>query len=411
MLISHAMRRWLAVAAFPLLAIGLLRESFLAPSFWGILLMGLGFFLGWLGRPRLVRHSPLTLPILILVVLATFSLVMITADPVETRQATHWLWASVAAFYLSYGYAASPSRYRLITTGLIGLGVGLSFLTPFVVDWQQTHLPFIPSPRYAQWPTIMADGVHPNTMASALLLLFPLPLAGVLNDWHTRPWPFWPKLLSALIMGTGLLMTQSRAGYLAVACGCISLFWLSGWRRASYLLTTILLLSLLAISWWGWVRPPASGILTTAIDQNTLAFRQLVWQQALQIIRDFPLTGVGMGAFNNVSERLYPFPVLTDRGTHNLYLQIAADMGLPALVAYLALWGNVWCMAGQAERAFQKQRAAEQRVLVIGLWSGLSGLHLHALLDNTLWLTRIAFLPWLLIGLITALYIHSRRMP
>src|SRR5207237_5657063 len=70
------------------------------------------------------------------------------------------------------------------------------------------------------------------------------------------------------------------------------------------------------------------------------AIRGEIWSRAAQAIHDYPLTGIGMGAFRSVVPALYPY-VLSDPSkvhhAHNLYLQVGADLRLPGLVGFIAL--------------------------------------------------------------------------
>ena len=70
------------------------------------------------------------------------------------------------------------------------------------------------------------------------------------------------------------------------------------------------------------------------------------WQVALRMIEEEPLTGMGLRRFQSNYVEFEPNPTeeqLNGEGTrivaHNSYLQLAAECGLPALLAYLALFG------------------------------------------------------------------------
>ena len=69
-----------------------------------------------------------------------------------------------------------------------------------------------------------------------------------------------------------------------------------------------------------------------------------LWSRALYAIQDFPLTGCGLGTFRQVVHLLYP-PFFVEPGAdlahaHNFFLQVALDLGVPGLIAYLALLGT-----------------------------------------------------------------------
>ncbi|HEB77806.1 MAG TPA: hypothetical protein ENI90_04675, partial [Methylothermaceae bacterium] len=67
-----------------------------------------------------------------------------------------------------------------------------------------------------------------------------------------------------------------------------------------------------------------------------------MWTNALYALSDFVFTGIGIGTFRQVMPLLYPFVSITPDSpsfthAHNLYLQIGLDLGLPGLIAWLAL--------------------------------------------------------------------------
>ena len=388
---------------FSLLALigGLLAIAW--PSQWiggAIVLVGLVYGTAVGGLP----HTPLRWPIGLLVLLALFSLTLITADPAATQHASNWLAASFAGYALVLSWANTPSRQQTGVILLVLMGVGLACAAPFITTWGKVKITLIPTAVYTFWPTVANDTVHPNTLASAFLLLLPLPAAWVFAHWHTRPASWWGASAALLLMALMFLLTQSRAGYIALAISFILLLWVAQWRKTAGLLTLALLLGTAILT---FAPTPELSSLDTAVDTGSWQFRLFVWNHTLRLLSDFPFTGVGMGAFNLVSERLYPFPSLDDKGTHNLYLAIAADMGLPALMAYLAILGNTGWMAWRVS-----QRPSEKPSLPLplthGLAIGLLALHLHGLFDNTLWSTRLAFLPWLFIGLLNAIHTNGR---
>ena len=62
----------------------------------------------------------------------------------------------------------------------------------------------------------------------------------------------------------------------------------------------------------------------------------------MYLIQDFALTGVGPGMVEPVIKLLYPTFLITPENNfahiHNLYLQIAIEMGFPGLIAHLSLY-------------------------------------------------------------------------
>jgi O-antigen ligase len=124
------------------------------------------------------------------------------------------------------------------------------------------------------------------------------------------------------------------------------------------------------------------------------------------MLGDFPFTGTGMGTFNDLASILYAFWETHNPSAHNLYLQVSLDLGFPGLIAYLSMLMSTLWMAASTIRTLGQREDAELRLLAIGALAGIVALMVHGLVDVAGWGTRAAFIPWLLIGWIAALYRH-----
>jgi putative inorganic carbon (hco3(-)) transporter len=148
-----------------------------------------------------------------------------------------------------------------------------------------------------------------------------------------------------------------------------------------------------------------SGVETGAAGTIRLAGRLDIWQRALQGLDDFPLTGMGMNTFRQVMPILYP-PFLVDptwdfAHAHNHFLQAGLDLGLPGLIAYLALW------LGTAFLLFQvilKSDSQFYRAAALGLSGGFSAYFVYGLTDTVALGAKPGFVFWWALGLGTATF-------
>ena len=69
---------------------------------------------------------------------------------------------------------------------------------------------------------------------------------------------------------------------------------------------------------------------------------------------------------------------------------------------------DVW--TGWQAAALQRNRSAWLGTIAVGCLSGMMALLVHGLIDNTMWNTRAAFLPWLVIGTLAALHRYAYVM-
>lgn len=134
----------------------------------------------------------------------------------------------------------------------------------------------------------------------------------------------------------------------------------------------------------------------SAVQLDTAAAgRVRMWRTGVEIFRDYPLTGTGPYALGKVFSRYNQRPVdgvINYTDVHNLYLQRAADTGLPGLLALLLLF---WSVFAAAAAAFRRHGDA------ISLWGVAAFLGFAAMMatDSSFDLPRVSFCVYLLAAL------------
>jgi len=267
-------------------------------------------------------------------------------------------------------------------------------------------------------------GVNPNHLAGMLTLYLPLALALVVG------WPLARRVTAgpaaallpslaflALVAGT-LLLTQSRSGWMGGAAGVLALVTLAGltarsrWARAIGVLALLLTVAGV-VSAGVWVaREGLAGVLEavgapegveTAVGTISMSGRLEIWSRALYAIQDFPFTGCGLGAFRRIVHVLYPlFRIGPDADighAHNIFLQTALDLGIPGLIAYLALL----LVAGAVCWRWARRGDRLARPLALGLMAGLIGLHAYGLTDAVALGSKPVVTFWFALGLVACL--------
>ena len=87
------------------------------------------------------------------------------------------------------------------------------------------------------------------------------------------------------------------------------------------------------------------------------------WRTGMHMTWAHPATGIGAGAFVNAYNQFAPGDAEKARSAHNSYVMIAAELGLPALVAFLTTIGLAMLAMGRRN----------QDLLCRGVQSGLFG--------------------------------------
>jgi len=221
------------------------------------------------------------------------------------------------------------------------------------------------------------------------------------------------------LIALALLMSASRGAWLAVVV--VSVLWLAlYWRPARVIAIAGAVLAL--------------GLVITVIVQHDITVlgeipivnrtlaplfirpdRLDVYRNSIYLIQDFPLTGVGLGGpFPMVLSKyalLIQVPFLTY--SHNLYLEVWLEQGLPGAIAWL------WLMVAlyQAARTYARPGDREDRpcpdFLYQATWLGLTAIFIHGISDARQYVDKWCWFPFFgLLGLNAAIILRrASAMP
>jgi O-antigen ligase len=176
----------------------------------------------------------------------------------------------------------------------------------------------------------MVGGIfgNPNDLATSLDML--IPLAVFLVTTERGLWRFL-SLVCVVLMAMGVVVTFSRGGFLGLMLTGGFLLWKLGQQsRARTIALALLAGSLLFLAMPSSYSSRLSTILDNRSDKTGSALeRREILDRAFWLAVRRPLIGVGMNNFSIYS--------IKDRLAHNSYLEIAAELGVAGLVAYLIL--------------------------------------------------------------------------
>ncbi len=417
---------WVASMAPSILLRDFLWDPWVQPWLVGAL------FLFWplrlLATRRFAPFTPLNWPLGLLLLWSPIAL-WSSSYPERSWDALGYLILGITLYFALVNWSLMQ-RYPWLIVGALGLiGLALTATGPALL----ANLPdkiFTFSNDIRQSKPInlfgMGETMNSNVLAGALLLPIPIFAALALRwDWggeSTRRWlPIGLGLIALMMLAT-LILTQSRGAYLAVVLGLLVVVLLR-WPQAWLALVIPALAVAVVLAWNGVVlfdQPLGStGSITS------LSGRVEVWQRAFYALRDFPLTGIGIGTFDLVIPKLYPYAKIngtTIPHAHNLFLQIGVDLGLPGLLAYgwllvsaMRVLIGILRSGGQLDehsidsisnvrrrhqlRKQAKRRAALRWTLAAGALGAFVSMLVHGLVDSITWGTKVAFIPWLLLAL------------
>lgn len=290
----------------------------------------------------------------------------------------------------------------VLTVGLFSTSIDTA---KFIDTWR-----FRPTPLYPwlpDWrlplPGLITNGrVNPNALGGTALLLAPLCLAGVAGSFSLtgrwRPWAIAATTGASLVAVAVLGMSLSRTAWI----GGILTLALAGlrWRRGRWPVAALLLAGSIAYSFWVPTWAPETARPIDEGMRHTLASfeeRRLIWAEALDVLAQSPWLGVGINQFHEVSRTMGEGGSGRVAHAHNVFIQVALDGGVLALVGYLAgLAGVIWLASGTAARGGPAGRIAA------GAGLALTSVHLFGLADAIALGAKVGLFQWLAAGLALA---------
>jgi len=287
--------------------------------------------------------------------------------------------SSVIGAAILAGHVTGQGHRRPLLLALLASGVVVSLLAVPA---------YLAAPAGSQAASALSGSFHyPNGLASFLLLIVFLPFTSIFHS-RTRLFSVASTLLFA-ILSAALILTYSRGAW---AAGLLALaFWIFLERRLVWAnrrnmaLAAFLTLALVLVA----TRRPAAEIaprlasLTEATSRRSpdpsFHWRQEIYAWTIDIIRDHPWTGTGIGTFPIAIKLHQRAPYITGLYAHSHYLQTAAEMGIPGLVVLVMFLGVLFGRGRRMIGSLEPQ--SPDRSLAIGLAAGLLGSSLHAAVD------------------------------
>jgi O-antigen ligase len=205
---------------------------------------------------------------------------------------------------------------------------------------------------------------NPNDMALYLVSMVPLTLALGFNARSLIRKSIY--FASAILIVAAIILTYSRAGFLGLIVALTFFAWrATPRRRGQVLLAGCFIAAILLIIFPSYAVRLASIFFPSLDPVGSSDARRGELFRSIYVALRHPLLGVGMG--NYAPEMSYIGKV-----THNSYTQVAAEMGIAALVLYTSFIVSPLRKLGQiARETFAARADSHFHYLAIGLQAAL----------------------------------------
>ncbi len=216
---------------------------------------------------------------------------------------------------------------------------------------------------------------NPNDLALFFVTVIPVAVALALGSRSF----FWKLLYGAasLLLVGAVVVTFSRGSSLGLAAAFALMAWKVGRRnRALVVIAGVVCVFALLLVAPGEYSTRLLSIVIPGLDPvgSSDMRRQILWQSIYTALVN-PLNGIGMGNFPLVSFR--------DLVSHNAYTQVAAEMGIPALVVYSLFLLTPFKGLSTIEReTFDDRKRSRFYYLAVGLQASLVGYMINSFFSS-----------------------------
>ncbi len=279
--------------------------------------------------------------------------------------------------YVLLGFCAALS-FQFITGVIQFIQQSTAFLAPLHLNWPGTLDTSMRGASVVQLPTgetfLRAYGTlpHPNILGGFSFVFLLAPIAFFMRKEKPNN-----LALLLLIPGTALLaLTFSRSAWLALIVFSVVLILKSKHfdRKRLAVLLAIMALSFI-LTLLPYRQLVQARTISTTSHSEEFSFIGRAWLngEAIRMIREYPLTGVGIGSFIiELSRRAGEGYVIEP--THNVLLLAGAELGIPGLLLVAAL---------SISFVFRLFKIRDPSAILAG--ATLTGLGVISLFDHYLW--------------------------
>ena len=265
-------------------------------------------------------------------------------------------------------------------TGFVSFALqSTSFLSAFEMNWPGVLDPSTRGASVVQlengFRILRAYGTlpHPNILGGIILVA----LLGPANIFLTSKKPNYPAVIFFSLGIVLLFITFSRSAWLgfALSLGILILKskYLDRSRLMLFTIASILTLTLTFLPLRQLVEARTANSSAAKVEEFSFIGRAWLSREAIQMIREHPLKGVGIGSFViELSKRAGEGYIIEP--VHNIFLLSGSELGIPGLLILAGLF---------VVMAFNISKARTPRAILAS--ATLTGLGIISLFDHYLW--------------------------
>jgi O-antigen ligase len=228
-------------------------------------------------------------------------------------------------FLLFVTAAVVDTLPRLRWTLLVAIG-SLAFASLYVIrEWQMYHNVF---PGFR--PGYITGDPNYFTLSAVLCL----PVAYYIMRLEKSIWTRSFCMACLAVTLIAVMLAASRGGFLGLVAAALFIVWRSPHRIRNFVIIAACLAPLILVV----PDSPVRRLLHPDYsDEWSKENRLELWGAGVKMIEDHPLTGIGLDNFKPLVTRYEGRGGDLEKIAHNTYIEVAAEMGIPSLLLFLAI--------------------------------------------------------------------------
>ena len=237
-------------------------------------------------------------------------------------------------------------RRLFLSWGIVGAATAVWGLVQFVQKFRQARALGVNFYDYYTGERITGAMSHWMTFGGEEMFVLLMLGTFILFGPERRLRNLWPWLACAALLIMALVLGETRSIWVATLAAGLYLIWF--WKRSVVLLVP-LLLALVVFFGPPSVRERFTSFFRPRKNVDSNEFRIVTWRTGLRMIEKHPWFGVGPEEvrleFNDYVPPDVPRPLPTGwyGHLHNIYLQYAAERGIPTML--MLMWALIQALA------------------------------------------------------------------
>ncbi|NLV87485.1 MAG: hypothetical protein GX025_09785, partial [Clostridiales bacterium] len=179
---------------------------------------------------------------------------------------------------------------------------------------------------------------NPNNYAEFLVMMTPLAAAFAANV--QKKWLRFPLCLGIGLPALSLLMTYSRSGWISILIAClVFLYYANKKLLPAFFLICVALIPFL----------PDSVMIRIASlfnkEDTSNMFRVYIWTGGIDIVKDYFLTGIGLGPESFAAiypDYAHPKALVGAPHSHMVYMELIIELGILGFLSFMWFMLRLW---------------------------------------------------------------------